>query len=167
MKKAAAVTARIQKVFRGIGLQTCAEFSGYRGYHLWLFFTEWIPVRFANMLEDYMESKIKAENILDEGEIQLEFFPNKSHIRSNKLGQGIKLPYGVHLKSGQMSYFLTKEMEPVSDVGKYLKNVVRYSLKAVKRVLSNLSKTAEIQEGLYRGTKMVDVDFICVWAYGR
>lgn len=158
LEKAAAVTAKIQKVLRSIGLQTYAEFSGYRGYHLWLFFTEWIPIRFANMLGDYMESRIKADGVLEETGLQLEFFPNKAHVRADKPGQCIKLPYGVHVKSGRMSYFLTKEMEPVSDVGKYLKNVARYSLKAVKKVLSNASRPTTAMAELELGTKTVDTD---------
>ena len=37
----------IQRTLRELGLRTYIEFSGYRGYHVWLLFLEWIPLRYV------------------------------------------------------------------------------------------------------------------------
>jgi len=57
LEKAAAASQAVRKCMAGMGIQSYVEFSGFRGYHLWLFFTEWIPLRYISMLQDYIYSK--------------------------------------------------------------------------------------------------------------
>lgn len=44
---------------RKLGLTGYCEFSGYRGYHVWAFFSEWIPMRYVYSLEEVIATKIK------------------------------------------------------------------------------------------------------------
>lgn len=144
LKRAAAVAENIKRIFSKLGLQTYMEFSGYRGYHLWLFFEEWIPVRYVNLMEDFISAEMtKLEILENSGDIQVEFFPNKAHVRTDKPGQCVKLPYGVHTISGSISYFVDKSLAPVSDIGKYIRNITKYSLKIVKKVLGTSMNTGE------------------------
>lgn len=63
------------------------EYSGYRGYHIWIFFTEWIPVRYVNALSQILGEKF--EDIRSE-DITMEFFPDDRRIRAGKPGQSIR-----------------------------------------------------------------------------
>ena len=67
-----------------------------------VFFTEWIPVRYVVILEDVLEEKLEKTD----DDISIEFFPNRSRIRNGSYGQSIKLPGGMHIKSGKRSGFL-------------------------------------------------------------
>lgn len=59
---------------RKLGLTGYCEFSGYRGYHVWIFFSEWIPVRYVYSLEEVIAAKVKDFP----SAITIEFFPWKS-----------------------------------------------------------------------------------------
>lgn len=93
----------IRKILKGFGIYGYIECSGCRGYHVWTFFTEWIPVRYVNMLSDVIENKITKK---EQDEICIEFFPNKTRVKAEKLGQVIKLPYGHHIRTNEQSCFL-------------------------------------------------------------
>ena len=45
-KKAAECAYRIGRLLSKKGMSPAYEFSGYRGYHVWLFFDNWYPVRY-------------------------------------------------------------------------------------------------------------------------
>lgn len=72
----------------------------------------------------------------------MEFFPDNRKIRAGKVGQSIKLPLGLNSKSGQVGYFLEQNFETVTDLTGYLKNIAKFSLEAVKRMI-----------GMYAGRK--------------
>jgi len=136
LEKTLLYAQKLRKILHQMGLQAYVEFSGYRGYHLWVFFNEWIPARYVNMLQDYLEEQIRESVRQEEQEgIQIEFFPNKARIKQGKAGQCMKLPYGVHIKSAKQSYFVATDSQPVGDMDVFMKNIARHSLKHIKRVL--------------------------------
>ena len=101
MQKVLDYTCMLKKSLMNMGITGYIEYSGNRGYHLWVFFSEWIPVRYINILSDIID----VSNERDE-DIAIEYFPNKTRIKGGKYGQAIKLPYGIHVKTGERSYFL-------------------------------------------------------------
>ena len=121
----------IQNLLEDKGMRGYIEFSGFRGYHVWLFLTEWIPVRFANMFTDRM-----AEEIIQEDDITIECFPNKVRLKQGRFGQILKLPYGIHVRSGRRSCFIDDDGEPVSDIDGFTDALARYPLSSIRRVLS-------------------------------
>ena len=134
LKKAALVARALQLEFRHIGLDTYAEESGYRGFHLWLFFTEWMQIRYINLLE-----KLVMEHVsLSGDEVTVEFFPNTSRFKADKPGQCVKLPYGIHGSSGKRSVMLDFDYNPINDPAVFLKSIVRYPISAIKKVLSRM-----------------------------
>ena len=46
-----------------VGMQGYIEYSGNRGYHVWVIFSEWIPVRYATMVCDVIEEKVQKEEV--------------------------------------------------------------------------------------------------------
>ncbi len=85
---------RIQKVAAELNLRTYIEFSGNRGWHVWLFSAQ--PVT-----GDVMIAALDRLAKLADFEAK-EIFPNHPIAES----KCIKLPYAVHLKSGKRSGFV-------------------------------------------------------------
>lgn len=54
-------TEQIKKILNSFGMCGYTEYSGCRGYHVWILFTEWIPVRYVNMFSDIIEQKLAKE----------------------------------------------------------------------------------------------------------
>ena len=132
LKEAAQTTVEIMTIIRKMGLKSYAEFSGYRGYHVWLFFLEWIPIRYAYSLIEVFEKKM--DNV--SSDISVEYFPVQGRKRTGSSGQSIKLPYGFHLLSGNRSYLCGNDMLPVDSLNDMLSSVARYSLADIKRVVA-------------------------------
>ncbi len=124
---------RIRKILDGFGMCGYTEYSGCRGYHVWILFTEWIPVRYVNMFSDIIEQRITKER---PEEISVEYFPNKTRVKAGKYGQVIKLPYGRHIRTGEQSCFLDHDGNPVTELNPFLDSLSKNSLNAVKKVLA-------------------------------
>ena len=132
LEKARKTAERLLKLYRNFGLLGYLEYSGCRGYHVWLLFTEWIPVRYANMFCDLIEQKMEQQ---DDG-VHIEFFPNKSRIKPGKYGQAIKIPCGFHVQTGGLSYFIDENGQKECDLNFFLDNLAKFPLKAVKKILA-------------------------------
>ena len=142
--EAAKTAKKVMECLRKLGLTGYCEFSGYRGYHVWIFFSEWIPVRYVYSLEEVIAAKVK--NLLEEGTKEapsantIEFFPWKSRRKTKEPGQAIKLPYGMHLIGKKRSYFCDDQMMPVQNLQQWFGAIVKSDSTAVKRIISmNLS----------------------------
>ena len=132
MKQCFQVMAETLKILERMGLKGHAEFSGCRGYHIWIFFTEWIPLRYIHALSRILSEQIQG--ILSE-EIGVEYFPDERKIRAGRAGQSIKLPLGLHLKSGLSGYFLDENLQEVTDLSAWMKDTAKFSLSALKRII--------------------------------
>lgn len=128
------------RILNSLGIQGYIECSGYRGYHVWIFFREWIPVRYANMLCEIIENKVQEES----GDITVEFFPNRTRIKPGKFGQVIKIPFGKHLKTGKYSFFLDENFCRITDVKEFLDNLSFLTLADIKRILAMHSGSTEM-----------------------
>lgn len=122
----------IQKICRQSGLTTYIEYSGYKGYHVWLFFDEWIAVRYVNLLQDVILARLSNGDI----RIQVECFPNKTRIRDDKIRQGVKLPWGRHFLSGEYTYFLSEDLTFWENQKEMLNGVARFSVSEIKRIIA-------------------------------
>ncbi len=130
----------IQKLLEDKGMRGYIEFSGFRGYHVWLFLSEWIPVRFANMLTDRMEEEIVLED-----DVTVECFPNKVRLKAGRFGQILKIPYGIHVRTGRRSCFIGDDGEPVTDIDTFADTLASYSLAAIRKILSYSMPTSALR----------------------
>lgn len=126
------VSCKAANIFEKLGLKGYLENSGFRGYHIWIFFTEWMPVRYINALSEVLMKKM--EEILEEG-IDIECFPDERRMRPGKAGQSIKLPLGVNPKSGGRGYFLDEDFRIAEDLELFFKGIAKFSLSAVRKVI--------------------------------
>lgn len=113
---------------------------------IWPHFTEWIPVRYANMFCDVVLNKLGK---IDDG-LTIEFFPNKTRIKPGKFGQSIKLPYGIHSKTGEQSYFI-EDGSPLYDVNSFMDGLARFQLPAIKQIIAT-------NTGMPVGNKKLEID---------
>ncbi len=127
------ISCNILKVLEKLGLKGYIENSGFRGYHIWIFFTEWIPVRHINALSQIITEK--SQDILEE-EINIEYFPNECRIRREKAGTSIRLPLGINSKSGQRGYFLNENFEIITELTSFFKDIAKFSLAAVRKIIA-------------------------------
>jgi len=85
------------------------EFSGYKGYHLWVFFNRPMPAgavrRWMHSLFDNMP---KAN-----GAIEWEIFPKQDKVEPGKYGNYVKSPMQIHKKSGKFSYFVDDDFKEI------------------------------------------------------
>ena len=140
LKDAAEATAEIGKWFRSRGITVRYEFSGGRGYHIWLFFESWIPTYYANMLQDILEKEF-----IDRfgTELTLEFFPNKTRLKNGKIGQCIKLPLSINRESSIRSILLDDDFCETDRLKDWIQNTPRYSLNVLKKVVASSSTSLD------------------------
>lgn len=153
--EAAKTAKKVMECLRKLGLTGYCEFSGYRGYYVWIFFSEWIPVRYVYSLEEVIAAKVK--DLLEEGTkeapsaITIEFFPWKSRRKTKEPGQAIKLPYGMHLIGKKRSYFCDDQMMPVQNLQQWFGAIVKSDSTAVKRIISMNLSIQDAQKNLGNG----------------
>jgi len=81
------------------------ESSGRRGFHIWLFPKDPEPPAF---LRELIKARFKLHNLRN-----IEIYPkqNKVDVLKKQLGNLIKLPCGIHKKSGKRSVILKEAKE--------------------------------------------------------
>lgn len=95
------------------------EHSGYKGRHCWIFLSKPIPARIAKRFGDVLKSNLKTIT----PEISVELFPKQNFVKTDGLGNLVKLPLGINLANGKRSYFVDKKGVQVKDPVTFLKNV--------------------------------------------
>jgi hypothetical protein len=101
MGRALAVAQRIKNAARALGFSAGVEFSGHKGYHVWVLFEQW---ELAHDLRRIGKAVAETAGFTEGGD---EVFPKQDV--PVKYGSLVKLPFGVHAKTGQRSRFLGPE----------------------------------------------------------
>ena len=78
--------------------------SGYKGLHLWALFGEPIPAKQARQM-----CKVIAHGIAVPPNVRCELFPKQNSLPPDGLGNLIKVPLGVHRKTGRRAWFTRAE----------------------------------------------------------
>jgi hypothetical protein len=105
------------------GLKPYLEFSGHKGYHLWVFF-------------DKMPSEVvwKAAQVLGDG-ISGEIFPRQSSLTAiYPYGNLVRLPGCLNIKSGASTQWLGSNMLPISDQVGYFTKLQKTSRDKIERL---------------------------------
>lgn len=134
-------TTLARSVLKELGFCVVVEDSGYKGRHLWLLFDAPVPAKMlrelANPLLTYLRKFIDIELF------SLEFFPKQSETKGAGLGNLIKLPLGIHRKSGKRSVFLDENLAPIRRPFTYLRSIVRAEASQPARALAELQARLE------------------------
>lgn len=76
------------------------EESGYKGCHLWAFFQEPVPARMARTFLRQLLEPLAVPPV-----IRYEIFPKQNSVPTDGLGNLIKIPLGIHRKTGKRAWF--------------------------------------------------------------
>lgn len=89
------------------------EHSGGKGYHVWIFFDHIVPIEDLLAFAKHVTQFNQGNTDLD-----IEFRPESAN------GKGVKLPLGIHNKTGNFCAFLNKEtFERIDDQYEYLLSI--------------------------------------------
>jgi len=97
---------------RALGLDPLFEHSGYKGRHYWIFLAEPQPADFVHALGRHLLAWLGRSLPSD---FHLEFFPKQGHASGKGLGNLIKLPLGIHKRTGKRAMILDDSGNPVAD----------------------------------------------------
>lgn len=103
LKKVKEASDQVSAYLTEQGISHLQEFSGRRGFHIWIIFEISISKEQGYQLAKLITTKVK----LDEA-VNIDLFPKTYYVAKNSkgIGSGVKLPLSVHQKSGDLSYIL-------------------------------------------------------------
>ena len=100
-EKVSAEARRLQTALAELGIPSLLEDSGYKGRHIWIFLAE--PVEAAVVRQ--FGTLFLGAHPLESTDLHCEFFPKQSSTGSG-IGNLIKLPLGIHRRTGRRSRLL-------------------------------------------------------------
>lgn len=110
------ITTQISKRLDDCRVPHLIEFSGNKGMHVWVFFSE--PVTAAKGMAF---GRFILDEVTVDVECHVELFPKQ--VTATHLGSVVKLPFALHRKSGLRSCFLTRDFEQERDQWAALRKV--------------------------------------------
>ena len=99
------------------GIKSYLEYTGNRGYHIWIFFDE--PI-LSYKVKPVMETILNRIE-LEEG-IDVEIFPKQIELHGG-LGNLIKVPLGIHRKTNKKCLFVDTNFENIRNQISYLMEI--------------------------------------------
>ncbi len=133
-----------------LGFEPLFENSGYKGRHYWVFLEE--PEE-AKVLHQCGRLLLAHLQQCVEQEFGLEFFPKQAQRTGKGLGNLIKLPLGVHRKTGYRSAFLDAEGNAVKQplallqtVRRLPRNALYDAIGRLKRLVGSLPASAVVKD---------------------
>ena len=91
-------------------LEMNVEFSGYKGYHIWILLQEKIPAYIARNFAQRILAQVSVNGL----PISIEIFPKQVRTSRDNYGNLVKLPYGIHRLSGLNSTMLNEDFKIIS-----------------------------------------------------
>ncbi len=137
---------RLARLFDELHLPVYVEESGYKGVHLWLFFA--VPVPAADV-KRFLEAVVQRAGP-PSPELQWEVFPKQDQVAEDQLGNLIKLPLGIHLKTGRRCLFTDVDGQEYRDQEGFLQRIQQVEREDFERAMSRL--VARPEQGGARGS---------------
>ncbi|MCB5251126.1 MAG: CRISPR-associated primase-polymerase type A1 [Candidatus Cloacimonetes bacterium] len=108
------------------------ENSGYKGFHAWIFLEEKINASLGLLFLK------KVRTFIDVGKypIQIELYPKQSKLNPDQIGNLIKIPLGIHLKTGNRCWFVDNNYKNIQDYS----IISRIKLAKVEQLIAALNE---------------------------
>jgi hypothetical protein len=117
------------------------EDSGFKGRHCWIFCESPIPAGVAKKCGDLLVAQITPLH----NEVTVEVFPKQTSVKKGGFGNLIKLPLGIHKRTGKRSLFIQPDGSQYDDQLNFLESVTKASKRQIygfiQRMSSGLSPT--------------------------
>lgn len=125
-----------KQLIRGLeseGLIAYLEFSGNKGYHIWLFFDTTISAYMVKFVLEKIATRITLPD-----SVKVEIFPKQSQTNGG-LGNLIKAPLGIHRKTGKRCIFLSQQFEEIGQQMDFLLQIRKNSVDLIKKLFREYS----------------------------
>ncbi len=129
---------------REVGLEPLVEDSGYKGRHLWFFLDQ--PERLA-VVHAVLRALVRSFEEKVPAGIAVETFPKQSRRSGKGYGNLIKLPLGVHRRTGRRAWLLREDGTPHPDPFALLRSVRRLGHGRLLAVAEALGETVSLPPG--------------------
>lgn len=120
---------------RSLGLSPLFEHSGYKGRHYWIMLDQPEPAeilhQFGRLLLPWLAPVLGPD-------FHLEFFPKQGTLKGKGLGNLIKVPLGIHRRTGHRAHLLDDAGNPLSDPFAALRNITRHPRSTIIRIMDLL-----------------------------
>lgn len=130
---------RLVQVLRDLGCEPVLENSGYKGRHLWVFLEESETAGTLHLLGRLL---LAWQAPLLPPHLHLEFFPKQARLKGKGLGNLIKLPLGVHRRTGRRSLLLDATGNQIADPFAALRQASRTPKSVLHAAIDHLKGTA-------------------------
>jgi tetratricopeptide (TPR) repeat protein len=87
------------------------EDSGFKGRHVWIFLETPVPAGVAKKCGELLAARLQPLP----PEVIIEVFPKQGSVPRGGLGNLIKLPLGLHKRTGLRAQFITPDGQPIED----------------------------------------------------
>jgi hypothetical protein len=166
-------------IIKKMDLEVFIEFSGSKGYHIWGFFEEEIPLEFVKMLEEKMiiirdplvvdEKSLKKDSTgKDYTDEKYEFYPKQESMEELKLGSIIKIPLGKHIKTDMPCFFVDPDtFKPILNQRSFITDIYynkRIKTKKLEEIIGKIEFKPKKDKDILRnvkkgiGTKLTQVN---------
>lgn len=105
---------------KNLGLHPYIEFSGRKGYHVFLFLNSVLPAKAA---KDFAYFFVKDNSF----NTDVEVFPAGNFVSERYYPHALKLPLGIHRGSGKRSFFIENN-QPIKDIDKFMNGIKKLML---------------------------------------
>ncbi|MBK9386811.1 MAG: hypothetical protein IPN34_18510 [Planctomycetes bacterium] len=130
------------------GLPVLIEESGFKGRHLWILLA---PPVDAGLLRRFGLALQRDLGAPGDPRVQVELFPKQARVRAEGLGNLIKLPLGIHRRTGRRSQLLDEEGRPIETPFAVLRGQRRAReeelLSALERLPADVGPGARVLRG--------------------
>ncbi|WP_057776274.1 TOTE conflict system archaeo-eukaryotic primase domain-containing protein [Cytobacillus dafuensis] len=110
---------KIIETLHNYNIKYLLEYSGNRGFHVWIFLDKEINKQLGSTLLNGILSLTKFDYIdKKDSPITVDKFPKNNKPKGNKIGLGVKVPLSYHLKSNSYSYVIDdyKNLFPLIEI---------------------------------------------------
>lgn len=140
MTKAQKVACDIVDCAAAHDLPAYIEDSGFKGRHCWIFLDTPIPAAAGMKLAMLLRNEIMP---LPQ-ELTVELFPKQSSVRSGGLGNLIKLPLGLHRRTGNRALFLQPDGHPVKNQLAFMESVSKADRRSIQEAIQRLNSRTQV-----------------------
>lgn len=126
---------RLLKVLGDLGFQPLFENSGYKGRHFWVFLQQPETAATLHLMGRLF---LSWQTPLLAPHLHLEFFPKQARLKGKGLGNLIKLPLGIHRRTGRRSVLLDGTGTPIQDPFAALQRISRVPQSTLYAVIDRL-----------------------------
>lgn len=126
---------RICAGFAALNLPVAVEDSGHKGCHIYLFFAG--PMRAAHVRKFALAFVKRFGPPSDD--VQWEIFPKQDAVAEGELGNLIKLPLGIHKKTGRRGLFIDPEGRAMADQTAVLNSIRPIDMAAFREAVTRLT----------------------------